>query len=37
MSVEVLKSANVSAQKILDAGFVFDYPTVEEAVIDLMK
>ncbi len=37
MSVEVLKSVNISAQKIQVAGFLFDYPTVEEALIDLMK
>ena len=37
MSVEVLKSAKVSAQKIQTAGFVFDYPTVEEALTDLLK
>ena len=37
MSIEVLKSAKVSAQKIQAAGFVFDYPTVEEALTDLLK
>jgi uncharacterized protein (TIGR01777 family) len=37
MSIEVLKSTNVSAQKIQDAGFVFNYPHVEEAIIDLIK
>ena len=37
MSIEVLKSTKVSAQKIQDAGFVFDYPHVEEAIIDLIK
>jgi uncharacterized protein (TIGR01777 family) len=37
MSIEVLKSANVSAQKIQAAGFVFDYPTIEEAIPDLVK
>jgi uncharacterized protein (TIGR01777 family) len=37
MSIEVLKSTNVSAQKIQDAGFVFDFPNVEEAIIDLIK
>ncbi len=37
MSIEVLKSTNVSAQKIQAAGFVFDYPNVEEAIIDLIK
>ncbi len=37
MSIEVLKSTNVSAQKIQAAGFVFDFPNVEEAIIDLIK
>jgi hypothetical protein len=37
MSIEVLKSAKVSAQKIQAAGYVFDYPTIEEALPDLMK
>ena len=37
MSIEVLKSAKVSAQKIKAAGFVFDFPTVEEALTDLLK
>jgi uncharacterized protein (TIGR01777 family) len=37
MSIEVLKSTKVSAQKIQDAGFVFDFPNVEEAIVDLIK
>jgi len=37
MSIEVLKSTNVSAHKIQAAGFVFDYPNVEEAIINLIK
>jgi len=37
MSIEVLKSANVSSAKIEGDGFVFDYPTVEKALVDLMK
>jgi uncharacterized protein len=37
MSIEVLKSAKVSAQKIKAARFVFDFPTVEEALTDLLK
>lgn len=32
MSVEVLKSATVSAEKIIDSGFHFTYPTIMEAV-----
>ena len=30
-SIEVLKSCTVSAQKAQDAGYVFRYPTIEEA------
>jgi uncharacterized protein (TIGR01777 family) len=37
MSIEVLKSTNVNAKKIQGAGFIFDYPNVEEAIIDLIK
>ena len=37
MSIEVLKSAKVSAQKIQEAGFEFVYPTIEEALPNLMK
>jgi len=37
MSIEVLKSTNVNAKKIQGAGFVFDFPNVEEAIIDLIK
>jgi uncharacterized protein (TIGR01777 family) len=36
MSVEVLKSANVSASKILAAGFNFDYVSMDEALDDLL-
>jgi len=36
MSVEVLKSANVSASKILAAGFNFDYASMDEALDDLL-
>ena len=35
MSVEVLKSTTVSAQKITQAGFVFNFPTIEKAISDL--
>jgi uncharacterized protein len=31
-SIEILKSTTVSSKKIQDAGFVFDYNTIEEAV-----
>ena len=37
MSVEVLKSATVSSQKTEAAGFVFQYPAIEQAVKNLMK
>jgi uncharacterized protein len=37
MSIEVLKSANVSAEKITTTGFQFLYPTIESALSDLVK
>jgi NAD dependent epimerase/dehydratase family enzyme len=37
MSIEVLKSANVSSKKMQEAGFQFDYPSVEEALSQLLK
>ncbi len=37
MSIEVLKSANVSAYKIQLAGYDFIYPTIEEALKDLAQ
>jgi uncharacterized protein len=37
MSIEVLKSATVSAKKIKDAGFQFTYPTVEAAINELVS
>ena len=36
MSVEVLKSARVSASKIIAAGFSFDYASLDEALDDLL-
>ncbi len=36
MSVEVLKSATVSASKILDKGFHFKYPQIDGAVKDIL-
>ena len=36
MSIEVLKSANVSSKKIQSAGFVFDYPNVKEALNQIL-
>lgn len=36
MSVEVLKSAKVSASKITTAGFSFDYASMDEALDDLL-
>ncbi len=35
MSIEVLKSATVSADKILQTGFAFNYKTIEEATHEL--
>ena len=35
MSIEVLKSTTVSAQKIQDAGFVFDYPKITKSLSSL--
>jgi len=37
MSVEVLKSATVNANKIKKAGYVFLYPTIETALKQLFK
>lgn len=37
MSVEVLKSTTVSAEKILRTGFSFKYPNIEKAVHELLK
>lgn len=37
VSVEVLKSVNVSSKKIQDIGFQFSYPTVQEAMEQLFK
>ena len=36
MSVEILKSANVSSSKIQTEGFVFDYPDVDKALAQLL-
>ena len=35
LSIEVLKSANVSANKTQEAGFDFKFPTIESALSDL--
>lgn len=37
MSIEVLKSANVDAHKILLTGFNFSYPTIQLAIAALLK
>ncbi|HRI20134.1 MAG TPA: TIGR01777 family oxidoreductase, partial [Panacibacter sp.] len=37
MSVEVLKSANVSVAKFRQTGFQFTYPTIEAALMQLAK
>jgi NAD dependent epimerase/dehydratase family enzyme len=35
MSVEVLKSATVNSEKILQAGFIFQYPDLGSAISQL--
>ena len=35
LSIEVLKSANVSSRKVQLTGFDFSYPTVEDAIAQL--
>jgi hypothetical protein len=37
MSIEVLKSTKVSAQRIVDSGFSFKYPSIEMAVAQLLQ
>lgn len=37
MSIEVLKSATVSSSKLHDMGFVFQYPTLNAALAQLLK
>ncbi len=37
MSIEVLKSATVNCQKIQLAGFDFQYPSIEDAIEELIK
>ena len=37
MSIEVLKSTRVSASKIMSLGFVFKFPTINEALKDLIE
>jgi NAD dependent epimerase/dehydratase family enzyme len=36
MSIEVLKSATVSSEKMKAAGFEFKFPSIEKALIDLI-
>ena len=36
MSIEILKSTTVSAQKIINAGFKFEYSTISEAIKQLV-
>jgi hypothetical protein len=36
MSIEILKSAKVSSNKIAHAGFKFDFPTLQSALNDLL-
>ena len=37
MSIEVLKSATVSANKIIETGFIFEYPDIKDAIGKMMK
>jgi len=37
MSIEVLKSATVSSKKIQQTGFIFQYPTIEKALDNLVQ
>jgi len=37
MSIEVLKNFNVSAEKIQKAGFIFQYPVIENAIQNLIS
>ncbi len=37
MSIEVLKSANVSSKKIQNTGYEFSFPTISSALQDLLK
>ena len=37
MSIEVLKSCTVSAEKIINTGFVFEHPDIEGAVKAILK
>lgn len=36
-SIEVLKSASVSSEKIIKAGFIFQYPDISSAISQLIK
>jgi uncharacterized protein (TIGR01777 family) len=36
MSIEILKSAHVSSKKIQEAGFVFQYPTIDQAIEQIL-
>jgi len=37
VSIEVLKSATVSSKKIQEAGFIFQYPTIDKAIQQLIS
>ena len=37
MSIEILKSATVSSRKIEDAGFIFQYPTLQSGLSHLLS
>lgn len=36
-SIEILKSATVSSQKIIDAGFTFRYPDIDSALLEITE
>ncbi len=36
-SIEILKDATVSAEKIINSGFVFSYPDIDSALSDITK
>jgi len=37
LSIEVLKSATISDQKLLDLGFTFEFPTLDDALDNLIR
>jgi uncharacterized protein len=37
LSIEILKSATISCRKIIEAGFIFSYPSIGPAIKDLVQ